>query len=117
MTPGDIAIDSYPPTAPGGSQTSAAAAESMLPTLGTVRRIVYDAILAAGHDGLTQDELEAATSLPPNTARPRVWELCGKNRKAAQPAVVWDSGRTRKGSSGREMAVWVASQAWVGVPA
>lgn len=54
-------------------------------------------------DGLTDEELQDVLNMNPSTQRPRRIELCDM-----EPALVKDSGRTRKTRSGRNAVVWVA---------
>jgi hypothetical protein len=86
-----------------GSRTSAAAAKLAEPRSGTNRRAVLDAVAAVARDvqtvGLTDVEIQRATGLNPNSARPRRVELVDGGWLA-------DSGRTRE-HYGREHTVWV----------
>ena len=63
------------------------------------RVLVYNALLAAGACGLTDEELLDSTGLSPSTGRPRRIDLVAEN-------VVEDSGLTRKVRSGRDAVVW-----------
>lgn len=81
------------------SDTSKAAAKSMVVDQTAARQKVLDAIKKAGAFGATDEEL---TGIPmgANTVRPRRCEL--KDR-----GLVVDSGLRRKGKSGRKFTVWV----------
>jgi len=90
------------PPAQQHSETSVAAAEAIAPVAATLRRMVYDAIAAAGVVGLTDEEMLAAVGLPPSSGRPRRIEL-------VRAGLVVDSGKTRRTRSGRSAVVWLAS--------
>ncbi|HUW10917.1 MAG TPA: hypothetical protein VM537_14395, partial [Anaerolineae bacterium] len=93
-----------------GPQTSKAAAITIWPTTGTVRRAVLD-LIADSTDGLTCDDVEAASGLMHQNASARIWELRGKNRKANLPVLLVDSGRRRATRSGSLAVVWVLAGA------
>jgi len=80
-----------------GTQTSIAAAKAV-PDAATLRSCVLSAIVDAAN-GLTREEIEAATGLNGNTVRPRVWEL-------VRAGLVEPRG-VRKTQSGRAAAVMV----------
>jgi hypothetical protein len=86
-----------------GRATSKAAALAAEPRSGSRRRAVLDAVLAVARDprtvGLTDVEIQRATGISPNSARPRRVELVDGGWLA-------DSGRTRE-HFGREHTVWV----------
>lgn len=86
-----------------GRATSRAAALAAEPRSGSRRRAVLDAVLAVARDprtvGLTDVEIQRATGISPNSARPRRVELVDGGWLA-------DSGRTRE-HFGREHTVWV----------
>lgn len=84
-----------------GSDTSKAAAESVQPIQGDLRRRVYESIARAGSRGMTCDEVEQATNLKHQTASARVRELfqLGRLRKVGK----------RPTSSGRQAWIYVAS--------
>jgi hypothetical protein len=100
-----------------GSQTSRAAALLAQPRTGTNRRAVLEAVAAVARDvrtvGLTDVEIQRATGLNPNSARPRRVELVDGGWLA-------DSGVTRE-HHGREHTVWVltdkAARLTAGLPA
>lgn len=82
------------------SETSRRAAIDNYPRSGTQRHRVYQAIVAAGEDGYTREELSVTLRLPLNSVLPRVAEL-----KAA--GLVIESGRQRTTSTGSRAAVLV----------
>jgi predicted transcriptional regulator len=84
-----------------GCDTSKAAAESIEPSVPTLQACVMACFVAAGDDGATCDEVEQETGLRHQTASARVREL-------ALAALIHDSGRRRKTSSGRSARVYVA---------
>ncbi len=81
------------------SQTSIAAAERALPDAGTQRWHVYRQLSQWMSTGGTDEELQDALGMNPNTQRPRRIEL-------VERGLVRDSGRTRKTKSGRRATVW-----------
>jgi hypothetical protein len=91
--------------APQAGSRAAVKAAAVLtePRPGTNRRAVLDAVAAVARDvrtvGLTDVEVQRATGLSPNSARPRRVELVNGGWLA-------DSGRTRE-HFGREHTVWV----------
>lgn len=80
------------------SDTSLAAAASMVPRAGTLRERVYKALLRRP---MTDDEIGAELELGGNTVRPRRGELVKTGR-------VVDSGERRTTASGRAATVWTA---------
>ena len=101
------------PDRPGPAQkaraarsTSAAAADSVEPRMGTQRLRILDAIYAVSRDpalvGLTDVELAASTGIRPNSLRPRRGEL-------VDGGWLEDSGRTRV-HHGNPHVVWVLSR-------
>jgi len=90
----------------GASPTSKAAALAAEPRTGSNRRRVLDAVAAVARDprtvGLTDVEIQRATGLNPNSARPR-------RRELVMGGWLEDSGRTRE-HHGREHAVWVLTE-------
>lgn len=94
--------DRYP-FVPGArdTDTSVAAADSIAPQVTRLRRLVLDAIRAAGAAGLTADECAARVDLSVLTVRPRVCEL-------REMRFVIDSGQRRANQSGRNAIVWIA---------
>jgi hypothetical protein len=63
------------------------------------RQRAREAFEAAGEHGLTDDELERASGLGPNTARPRRCELL-------KDGVIVDAGVKRKTRRGCAATVW-----------
>ncbi len=84
------------------SDTSVAAAASIVPHLPRLERIVLDAILSAGPAGMTDAEVEAATGLSGNTVRPR-------RRYLQQHHYVYRTQHERPTPSGRFARVYVAN--------
>jgi hypothetical protein len=81
-----------------GSQTSAAAADSLdAPALNAMQRRVLE-VLQATPDGLTDEEMQTRLGMNPSTQRPRRIEL-------ARRGMVVEAG-TRKTASGRMAVVW-----------
>lgn len=68
------------------------------------RVIVYRALVEAGAQGMTDEELQDATGLGGSTERPRRIDLVAEN-------VVEDSKRVRRVRSGRSATVWVIRSA------
>lgn len=83
-----------------GTSTSRAAAASLRPVVGTIRRAVLDAVVASGARGVTCDELEASMEGRHQTVSPRLYEL-------RNDGLVVDSSRKRRTRSGRMAIVWV----------
>lgn len=83
-----------------GSDTSKAAAESMIKDTSRLRALVYEEIKDAGSTGLTCDEVEVRLKLRHQTASARVNELMNRNR-------IVDSGVRRKTRSLRNAVVWI----------
>ena len=83
-----------------GSTTSEAAEAALRPRVGTLSDRVRAHLLAAGPNGSTDEETAKALAMRPTTCRPRRIELC-------DAGAVWDSGRRRRNTSGREAVVWV----------
>jgi hypothetical protein len=94
------------PPAQASSPTSVAAADAIAPVAATLRRLVYEAIAAAGADGLTDEEMLAAVGLQPSSGRPRRIEL-------VRAGLVVDSGRTRMTKSNRKAVVWTTNNTGV----
>jgi hypothetical protein len=82
------------------SETSRDAAEQALPSAGTQRRAVYDALLRHAR-GLTDEQQQELLRMNPSTQRPRRIELVATGR-------VIDSGETRPTRSGRKAVIWKA---------
>jgi transcription initiation factor IIE alpha subunit len=84
------------------SETSADAAQSMVPKAPNLRHVVYMAIYRATSfdGGLTDEEIVMRTGLNPSTVRPRRVELLRDGRIMA-------AGK-RPTASGRMAMVWIA---------
>jgi hypothetical protein len=85
-----------------GSETSRQAAIDNYPRSNTQRRRVLDAIVAAGEDGHTRDELSITLRLPINSVLPRVVEL-------KRDGFVVESSKTRTTSTGSRATVLVVA--------
>jgi len=85
-----------------GSSTSKAAAVAVVPKLSRLRRIVLDAIIASGHYGCTDDDLEQTTGLPHQTVSARRKDL-------VDMLLVEDSGRQRSTQHNALATVWIRS--------
>lgn len=106
-----LTLDDAPAVA--HSETSRAAAHSIVSDKARLLMLVYLAIRSAGpvrhrivhapdgvwEGGRTDEELIEVTGLPANTARPRRVQLVQQGR-------VRDSGQRRPGRSGRMATVW-----------
>jgi len=84
-----------------GSDTSEDAAKSMGPQAARLREIVFNAIRAAGKEGLTCDETEALMGRSHQSVSPRFGEL-------RRDELVVDSGLVRRTRGNRNAAVHVA---------
>jgi hypothetical protein len=80
-------------------RTSIAAANNALPKTGSLRRKVYEYILAQGLRGATDQEVENALHLDGNTVRPTRLSLI-------KDGYILDTGTTRKNANGNECIVW-----------
>lgn len=67
--------------------------------------LVYQALIRAGKDGLTDDEIDERTPkhVTQNSTRPRRVNL-------VEAGLVADSRKTRPSRSGRKATVWVAKE-------
>lgn len=84
-----------------GSDTSLAAAKSIVGRIAEQRTEVYRAIVRAGDDGRTWSELVEQLGCSP-TANGRITEL-------RDGGLIADSGRRRKTATGRGAVVWIAA--------
>jgi hypothetical protein len=82
--------------------TSRDAAHALEPHVSRLELLAWEALVKAGAAGLTDDELEIASRLGPNTARPRRVGLVEKG-------FVRHSGNYRRTRSGRMAKVWIAA--------
>lgn len=92
------------PDAPGhrNVETSVAAADALAPGLGRLQHMARKAIIHAGANGLTADELAARLGMERWSVQPRTSELKRKG-------FIRDSGRRRLNCTGRQAIVWVAT--------
>ena len=84
-------------------RTSLAVAKSILPRSGTIRRAVYEYILARGFRGATDQEISKTLGISGDTIRPSRGSLI------ADEWIV-DSGTTRPNDKGHECIVWRACE-------
>src|SRR5687768_12549737 len=82
------------------SATSRAAAESVV-NAGTLRARVLDHIEDCGEYGATDEEIQAALSLPGSTQRPRRIEC-------EDAGLIVKADFTRATQSGRQAVVWIS---------
>lgn len=83
-------------------QTSIEAANAIEPVKQSLKDIIYQAFLAVGVTGLTDDEIFTRTQIDLNTIRPRRVELFNAGK-------IEVTGRKRQTRSGRNAAVWIAT--------
>lgn len=83
-----------------GSDTSRAAAESMILPAGSQRRRIYF-WACTQQQGFTDEQMVDALKLNPSSARPRRGEL-------VDAELLKDSGKRAATKSGRQAIVWVA---------
>ena len=81
-----------------GSDTSEAAARSMILPAGSQRKRVY-LWAVTQQQGFTDEEAIAALKMNPSSFRPRRGEL-------VEAGLLEDTGRRRKTDSGRQAVVW-----------
>ena len=86
-----------------GTDTSQAAAESVRPSLKTVRSRVYEFIFERGNHGATCDEIQVALELLAQTASAR----CNDLKRAK---LIVDSGNRRPTRTGCSARVYVANE-------
>lgn len=90
-----------PPWARNGSpKTAFDAAESMIEVAATIRESVFNVVAAAAAHGANGDDVADRLELHVTQVRSRLSELFAAKR-------IVESGRTRKGASGRQGTVWV----------
>ena len=102
----DFACDSMlaeDPPAQRHSVTSKAAAQAITGVSQRLRDRVYQFIDSKGLYGATDEEIQIALDMNPNTQRPRRCELLERGQIAKI------RGLTRKTSSGRAAQVWVTT--------
>lgn len=83
--------------------TEVAGAVAAIPNTGSQRRLILDAIAAAGEDGLTHDELAEVEGVSDRAHRTRRKEL-------EDDGWVEDSGRTRLTETRTDAVVWVLTK-------
>jgi hypothetical protein len=86
------------------SDTSKASAADIESKAKTLRAEVLGFIRISGRYGATDEELQIALNMNPNTERPRRVEL-------VERGLVVDSGKKRKTKSNRQAVVWVCNEA------
>lgn len=86
----------------GPVSTSSAAAAAIAPMTEQMRRAVHKWLLGRGWHGGTDQEIQDALDMGPQTECPRRLEL-------AELGLVHDSGLTRPTRAGRKAVVWVAT--------
>ena len=89
--------------APGQTDTSAAAAEGIAPSVGRLQQIALAAVRGAGSWGLTTQELAEQTNVDFSSIQPRTSEL-------RRLGLIRDSGRRRPNRSGKRTIVWEAAK-------
>jgi transcription initiation factor IIE alpha subunit len=82
-------------------QTSIDAAQKVLIKSGSIRRKVYEYILAQGLRGATDQEIERALHIEGNTIRP-------SRKSLEKDAYIIDSGTVRKNHKDNDCTVWRA---------
>ncbi len=102
--PNQIGIFDAPTSAPyqSHSETSKEAADKIVPHINRCHRKILEHLENVGALGATDQELETATGMAGNTARPRRIELL-------KLGLIRDSGKTRETFSGRKATVWVVT--------
>lgn len=96
--------DAYPYSpAPGQTDTSAEAAQSLEGVSARIQRLVLAAIRSAGKAGLTAHEVSTVLRLERTTAQPRTSELRRLGR-------IVDSGQRRPNPNGKRAIVWIARE-------
>ena len=104
--------ETTPKAQPGGNQigkfrsdgpiTQKKSAGAIYPKTGTQREKVFAYIKAQGDSGATDEEVQIALGMNPNSERPRRIELVERE-------LVVDSGITRRTKSGQDSIVWMAA--------
>jgi hypothetical protein len=95
-----------PAPATNGTPTSNEAAAQIEPAAGTLREQVLAFVRNCGRFGATDEEIQLALSMNPNTQRPRRQEL-------EQLGLIVRTDRTRPTRSGRSAVVFLAASAEV----
>tara|TARA_Y100001951_G_C11268227_1_gene256983 strand:+ start:581 stop:922 length:342 start_codon:yes stop_codon:yes gene_type:complete len=81
--------------------TSHEAAEAITPPLNKIEQGIYDALCSFLPDGATSDEIVEASGIQYRTVTPRLKPMCKKG-------FVIDSGKYKRGDSGRRQIIWTA---------
>ena len=97
-----LPLSLYTPAPHSDQDTSRDAAKRIVPHLARLETLVYEAIRAAGPEGLCDHEIEAQTGLIHQTASARRRELVLKG-------MVVDSGNRRGTPTGRMAKAWKTS--------
>lgn len=82
--------------------TSHEAAKLITPSLNKIEQVIYDALRSFLPGGATSDEIVEASGIQYRTVTPRLKPMCKKG-------FVVDSGETKRGDSGRQQIIWVAT--------
>lgn len=85
------------------SKTSKRTAKQMVGNVGSARDRIYHRLVDLGDRGATDEELQLALGINPNTQRPRRVELLMRG-------LIEDSGTTRLTRSGSKAVVWRVCQ-------
>ena len=80
-------------------RTSITAAMNVLPRTGSLRRKIYEYILAQGLRGATDQEIESTLKIDGNTVRPTRISLW-------KDGYIIDTGTTRKNNNHNDCIVW-----------
>lgn len=83
--------------------TSRAAASSVTVAAQSMRAALLRRLRASGLSGMTDEEMQHALGMNPNTQRPR-------RRELVLLGAITDSGRTRPCRSGRAASVWILKE-------
>ena len=111
MTTSDLPLFAYATAPHNGTETSAAAAESIKPHVNTLCRRVLDCI-ASMPAGLTCDQAECILNLSHQTCSARFRDLASSQPPSIQKLVLEDgSYAKRKTRSGRSAFVYIATEA------
>jgi len=81
--------------------TSREAHEHVKPRKVTLRERVLRYVVGCGEHGATDEEMQTALGMDPNTQRPR-------RRELVQAGYIVDSGKRRETRTGRNAIVWIS---------
>lgn len=103
---GPLATPDTPTAYVGGAHpdTARRMAAATLPRTGTLRRAVYDLIVAAGSRGMSDDDLEVATGRTHQS-------VSGARNTLAADALIVDSGARRDNRYSNPVIVWTTPEA------